>query len=96
MPGMQTFEPQETRISMRVDPQRKAMIARAAKIQRTTISDFVLENAYQIASEIVADETTITMTEEQFEHICRVLDNPPKKNLAKMRKLLNTKTVFDE
>ena len=96
MPGTQTFEPQESRISMRVDPHRKAMIARAAKIQHTTISDFMLENAYQVASEIVADETNITITKKQFEHLCRALDNPPKKNLAKMRKLLNTKTVFDD
>lgn len=96
MPRTQTVEPRETRISMRVDPQRKAVIARAAKIQHTTISDFVLENAYQVASEIVADETSITMTKEQFEHMCRVLDNPPAESLARMRNLLNTKTVFDE
>ena len=96
MPRTQTVEPKEIRISMRVDPQRKAVIARAAKIQHTTISDFVLDNAYQVASTIVADETTILMTPEQFEHMCRILDNPPKAALTKMRKLLNTKTVFDE
>lgn len=85
----------ETRISMRVDRQRKAVIARAAKIQHTTISDFVLENAYRAASEVVGDETSITMTKEQFERLCQVLDNPPKENVAKMRRLLKTKTVFD-
>lgn len=96
MPKTQTVASKETRISMRVDPQRKAVIARAAKIQHTTISDFVLENAYQIASGIVADETSIVMTGEQFEHLCRILDNPPAASVARMRKLLNTKTIFDE
>lgn len=96
MSGTQPREQQETRISMRVDPKRKAVIARAAKIQHTTISHFILENAYQVASGIVADETSITMTKEQFEHLCEVLDQPPKDSLSKMRKLLNTKTVFDE
>ncbi len=85
----------ETRISMRIDPQRKAVIARAAQLRHTTISNFVLDHAYQIASGIVADETSIVMTDKQFEAFCRVLDNPPKASLAKMRKLLNTKTVFD-
>lgn len=96
MPRTQTVEPRESRISMRVDPQRKAVIARAAQIRHTTISDFVLENAYSAASDIVADETSIVMTAQQFDAFCRVLDNPPKASVAKMRQLLETKTVFDE
>lgn len=96
MAGSQPRETKETRISMRVDPQRKAVIARAARISHTTISDFVLENAYLTASRIVADEAGIVMTDEQFEHFARLLDNPPPENLAKMKKLLNKKTVLDE
>ena len=96
MPRVQTTEPKETRISMRVDPQRKAVIARAARIRRTTISDFVLENAYLTASQIVADETGLVMTDEQFEHFVRLLDAPPPENLAKMKALLNKKTILDE
>jgi uncharacterized protein (DUF1778 family) len=91
----ETVEPKELRISMRVDPERKAVIARAAKIQHTTISDFVLENAYGAAREIIAEETQISMTKKQFEAMCRILDHPPTANLKKMRKLLNTKTVLD-
>lgn len=95
MPRIQTVEPKEVRISMRVDPERKAVIARAARIRHTTISDFVLENAYDAAREIIAEETQISMTKEQFEYMCRVLDTPPAANLKKMRKLLTTKTVLD-
>lgn len=96
MPRTQTIKPRETRISMRVDPMRKAVIARAAQIQHTTISDFVLENAYQAASGIVADETSIVMNEKQFEHFCLMLDNPPPANLSKMKALLNKKTLLDD
>jgi uncharacterized protein (DUF1778 family) len=95
MSKAQKIEPRETRISMRVDPDRKAVIARAAKIKHTTISDFVLENAYQAASNVVAEETSIIMTESQFNYMCKILDNPPKDNVAKMKKLLKTKTIFD-
>ena len=96
MPKMQAVEPRETRISMRVDPVRKAVIARAAQIRHTTISDFVLENAYQAASEVVADETSIVLNEKQFKHFCQFLDSPPPKNLAKMKELLNKKTLLDD
>ncbi|HMP03798.1 MAG TPA: DUF1778 domain-containing protein [Gemmatales bacterium] len=44
------------RLSIRVDPARKAVIARAAKQLGDSISEFVLENAYQVATELLADE----------------------------------------
>lgn len=95
MPSAHTGESKELRINMRVDAERKAIIARAAHIRHTTISDFVLENAYDAAREIVADETQITLTKKQFAHLCKVLDTPPAENVKKMRKLLTSKTVLD-
>ena len=49
-----TASNKESRLSIRVDPARKAVIARAAKQYGRTISDFVLENAYQMATELLA------------------------------------------
>lgn len=95
MPSTHIIGQKESRISMRVDPERKAVIARAAHIRHKTISEFILDNAYGAAREIVADETQIMMTQAQFEYMCKILDNPPASNLKKMRKLLNTKTVLD-
>jgi len=91
-----TIETKETRISMRVDPYRKSVIGKAAKIQNTTISDFILENAYQTASQVIADETQVVMSEEQFDYMCKLLDSPPKESLKRMKKLLNTKTLLDD
>lgn len=91
-----THETKETRISMRVDPFRKSVIGKAAKIQHTTISDFILENAYQTARQVIADETQVLMSEEQFDYMCKLLDSPPKENLNRMKKLLKTKTVLDD
>lgn len=90
-----TSETKETRISMRVDPFRKAIIDKAAKIQHTTMSDFILENAYQTARQVIADETQILMSEEQFDHMCKLLDSPPKESLKRMKNLLNSKTILD-
>lgn len=85
----------ESRLSIRVDPKRKAVIARAAKQHGHTISDFVLENAYQMATELLADEGTIALSKKQVTHIFDVLDHPPAKSVAAVRKLLTERSILD-
>ena len=85
----------ESRLSIRVDPERKAVIARAAKQHGHTISDFVLENAYQMATELLADERTVELSEKQVAHIFEVLDHPPATSLAALRKLLTEPSILD-
>src|SRR5262249_2627635 len=68
-----TSSNKESRLSIRVDPERKTVIARAAKQHGHTISDFVLENAYQMATELLADEGTIALSKKQVAHIFEVL-----------------------
>jgi uncharacterized protein (DUF1778 family) len=47
MPKSRSTSPaKEARLSIRIDPDRKAVIARAAKLHGDAVSDFVLENAY--------------------------------------------------
>ena len=43
----------ETRINVRINREQKAVIARAARLRRTTISNFVIGNALQAASQVV-------------------------------------------
>ena len=84
----------KSRLSIRVDTQRKAIIARAAKQHGDTISDFVLENAYQVATELLADEGTISLSKKQLAHIFETLDHPPPKSAAAVRKLLSERTIL--
>jgi uncharacterized protein (DUF1778 family) len=85
----------ETRLSIRVDATRKALIARAAERQGSTISDFVLDNAYQMATELLSDESRISLSRKQVAHIFDVLDKPPPKSLAAIRRLLSEPSVLD-
>jgi uncharacterized protein (DUF1778 family) len=85
----------ETRLSIRVDPERKAVIARAAKQNGDTISDFVLENAYQMATVLLGDEGTISLSKKQVAHIFEVLDHPPAESVAAVRKLLTERSILD-
>jgi uncharacterized protein (DUF1778 family) len=89
-------ETKETRISVRIKPAQKALIARAARLRQTTLTEFVLENALHAASQLVAEEKHFEMTPEQFKRFCRALDAPPAKNLKAMQRLLNEPGVLDE
>lgn len=86
----------ETRISVRIKPAQKALIARAARLRHTTLTEFVLENALRAASQLVAEEKHFEMTAEQFRQFCRALDVPPAKSLNAMRRLLNEPSALDE
>ncbi|HZU38679.1 MAG TPA: DUF1778 domain-containing protein [Gemmataceae bacterium] len=86
----------ETRLSVRIKPDQKALLARAARLRHETLTEFVLANALQVASQLVAAETQFEMTPEQFKRFCRALDAPPAKNLKAMRRLLNESSVLDE
>ena len=71
--GKSTSSTKESRLSIRVDAKRKAVIARAAKQHGETISDFVLEHAYQMATELLADEEGISLSRKQIAHIFEAL-----------------------
>lgn len=85
----------ESRLSIRVDAKRKAVIARAAKKHGETLSDFVLENAYQMATELLADAEAISLNRKQLVHIFETLDHPPPTSVAAVRKLLSERSILD-
>jgi uncharacterized protein (DUF1778 family) len=85
----------EHRVSMRVTPSQKALIIHAARLQRVTLTEFILENALHAASKLLAEERQIEMTPEQFKRFCRALDAPPARNLKAMQRLLNEPGVLD-
>ncbi len=97
MPKSQsTTSPRESRLSIRVDAVRKAVIARAARRHGDTLSDFVLENAYQMATELLVDEEAISLSRKQLAHIFETLDRPPAKSVAAIRKLLSERSILDD
>jgi uncharacterized protein (DUF1778 family) len=86
----------ESRISIRLSPAQKALIACAARIRKVALSEFVLQSAIHAASPIAADELHIPTTREHFKRFRRLLDAPPAKSLRAMRRLLNEPSVLDE
>lgn len=85
----------ESRLSIRIDVARKALIARAAKRPGVTISEFVLEITYQAAAEMLFDEEPISLSQKQLAHLSETLDRPPEKSAAAIRKLLSERSILE-
>src|SRR5438105_1194372 len=54
--------PKATKIQLRLRPAEKGVIARAAELRRTTLSQFMLENAYQAAQQVLADQAHFVLS----------------------------------
>lgn len=85
----------KSRLSIRVDARRKSVIARAAKRRGETLNEFILDNAYEMATQLLADEEAISLNRKQLAQIFETLDHPPAKSVAAICKLLSERSILD-
>ncbi|TSA00415.1 MAG: DUF1778 domain-containing protein [Rhodocyclaceae bacterium] len=85
MPSTRASE--SARINLRTSSEAKAMIERAAAMMGTTVSSFMLQNAYEAARRIVSENDTLMLTQRDFEAFTASIENPPKPKAA-LRKLM--------
>ena len=83
-----------SRFSIRASATQKKVIAEAARIKDTTISDFVLEQSLTAAHHVIADQVQFELTKKQWNAFCEALDAPPK-TIPALRKLLTKPGLFD-
>jgi len=72
-----TSSTESARINLRTSPEAKALIERAAAIMGSTVSSFMLQNAYEAASRVVTQQEMITLSDRDRDAFLRALDNPP-------------------
>lgn len=82
-----TTHTESTRINLRTSPEAKALIERAAALMGTSVSGFMLQNAYEAARRIVADNDTLMLSQRDFEAFVAACENPPPPNPA-LRELM--------
>ncbi|MDD4963870.1 MAG: DUF1778 domain-containing protein [Gallionella sp.] len=68
---------ESARINLRTSVEAKTMIERAAALMGTTVSAFMVQNAYQAAQRIVSENDTLLLTQRDFAAFTAALDNPP-------------------
>ena len=67
---------ESARINLRTSPEAKALIERAASIMGSTVSSFMLQNAYEAARRIVADKDNLMLSQEAFEAFVASCEHP--------------------
>lgn len=82
-----TVTPDSARINLRTSPEAKALIERAASMMGTTVSAFMLQNAYEAARRVVAENDTLVLSQQAFEDFVAACENPPEPTEA-LRKLM--------
>ena len=86
MPSTLAYE--SARINLRTSAEAKAMIERAAALMGTTVSSFMLQNAYDAARRIVSETDTLLLTQRDFEAFIASIERPAKPK-AVLRKLMS-------
>lgn len=77
-----TIHAPDTRINLRTSPEAKALIERAAALMGTTVSSFMLQNAYEAARRVVAENDTLTLSQKAFEEFVAACEKPAKPTKA--------------
>ena len=85
--GYAAVASESARINLRTSADAKAMIERAAALMGTTVSSFMLQNAYEAARRIVLENDTLMLTQRDFEAFVASIEHPPKPKTA-LRKLM--------
>jgi uncharacterized protein (DUF1778 family) len=83
-----------TKMQLRLRPAQKAVLARAAELRGTSLSNFMLEHACAAAQEVLAEQVDIVMAPAEWNAFCKALDAPPRA-IPALRKLLTEASVFD-
>ncbi len=72
------------RMNLRVRPEQKATLMRAAALQHTDLTDFVLRPALREAEAIIEAADHLKLSERDSLRVLELLENPPPAN-AKLR-----------
>lgn len=68
------------RMSMRVRAEEKAMLLRAAALESTDLTDFVLQHALRSAKAIIEEAEHVRLSARDSLRVLDLLENPPKPN----------------
>ncbi|MGA2143592.1 MAG: DUF1778 domain-containing protein [Bryobacteraceae bacterium] len=83
-----------SRMSLRIPAEEKAILLRAAALRRTDLTDFVRQCSLSAARAVIREAERLDLSERDSRRVLALLENPPKPNaklLAAARALPNRK-----
>jgi uncharacterized protein (DUF1778 family) len=72
-----TRQTRSRRINLRASVPQETLIRAGAKVRGVNVTDFILESACTRAEQIIADQTTFTLSPQQWKAFTDALDRPP-------------------
>jgi uncharacterized protein (DUF1778 family) len=72
----------EERLEARVTPEQKKMIARAAALRGSSVTEFVVASAQQAAADAIKDSEVLTLHDEARDVFVNAVLHPPAPNEA--------------
>ena len=81
-------------LNLRIKPEERGLIDRAAKSLGKTRTDFVLDAARRAAEEALLDRTELRVSREAYAEFLARLDAPPRLN-ARLRRTMKTKALWE-
>lgn len=91
---MPTPNKRET-LNIRIKPDERGLIDRAAKLRGKNRTDFILGAARLAAEETLLDQTVIAVSPEIYAEFITRLDMPPRPN-PRLRKTMQTPAPWDD
>lgn len=82
-------------LNLRIKPEERSLIDRAAKARGKNRTDFVLDAARMAAEEALLEQTIIAVSPKAYAAFVARLDMPPQPN-ERLRKMLQTAAPWDE
>jgi uncharacterized protein (DUF1778 family) len=67
-----------TKIQIRLRPSQKTVLARAAELRQMSLSQFMLEYAFEAAQQILAEQVDIVLSAKDWDAFLKALDAPPR------------------
>ncbi len=69
-----------SRMSLRIRAEEKAMLLRAVALQHTDLTDFVIRHAVRAAQEVIKEAEHTQLSERDSLRVLDLLENPPTPN----------------
>jgi len=69
-----------SRMSLRIRPEEKTLLLRAVALQRTDLTDFVLQHALRAARNVIERAEQVKLSERDSLRVLDLLENPPAPN----------------
>lgn len=95
MPTTQKGKPKRETLNLRIKPELRGLIDRAAELSGKNRTDFVLDAARLAAEDALLDRTVFAVDPKTYAEFLARLDAPPRPNV-RLRRALQTKAPWEK